>query len=245
MVALKPHPEAEKKFKPFVESVISGNRPNIHSIHLTGSVLTGDYHPKHSDINSIVVFHHMNVQHLAALAPLGKKHGRKGIAAPLIMTPDYIHQSLDVFPIEFLDIRLLHYTWIGEDVFENIQIDLSDLRRQCEGELKIRLIGLRQGYISSLGDRKMLSENFISAFSGYIPLFRGIIMLHGKQPPISNADVLSALGETSGIAIDPFKVVWKLKQERSKPSIQQLNKIFDDCYRTIEKLGNAVNALEI
>jgi hypothetical protein len=245
MVTLKPHPEAEKKFKPFVDNVIADNRQNIHSIYLTGSVLTDDYHLKHSDINSIVVFRHMNVQYLASLAPLGKRHGRKGIAAPLIMTQDYIQESLDVFPIEFLNIHLLHYTWFGEDVFENIQIELSNLRRQCERELKIRLIGLRQDYISSLGNRKMLIENFINSFSGYIPLFRGIIMLYGKQLPIGNIDVLSGVTDATGIGIDPFKAVFKLKQERTKPPIDQLNKLFDDCYGTIEKLGNAVNALDI
>jgi hypothetical protein len=245
MANIKPHPEAEKKFRPFAESMMEANRQNIHSIHLTGSVLTPDYDPKRSNINSIVVFHQMDVKHLAVLAPLGKKHGKKGIAAPLIMTPDYIHQSLDVFPIEFLNIHLLHHTWTGEDIFEPILIEPSDLRRQCERELKVRLVGLRQNYISAVGNRKTLSESFINAFSGYIPLFRGIIMLYQIEPPLTNSEVLSVMEDTTGIAIDAFKAVWKLKQERSKPTLQQLNTFFEDCYAAIENLGNAINALEV
>jgi len=243
-MGLKPHPDAKKKFKPFVESIMEGNRENIHSIYLTGSALTDNYHPKHSDINSIVVFYRLNVQYLSVLATLGKTYGKKSISAPLLMTPDYIQQSLDVFPIEFLDIHLLHYTWVGEDVFKDIRIDPSDLRRQCERELKVRLIGLRQNYISAAGDRKTLAQAFIRAFSGYLPLFRGIIKLHGKEPPLTNTEVLSVLEEVTGIGADPFKAIWKLKQERSKPPIQQLNTFFEDCYAVIEKLGNVINALE-
>jgi len=245
MTNLKPHPEAEKKFKPFVENILLFHRENIHSIHLTGSVLTPDYDPKHSDVNSVMVFSQMNISAIEDLAPLGKKYGKKSIAAPLIMTPDYIQQSLDVFPIEFLDIQLLHYTWMGEDIFKDIRINPPDLRRQCERELKVRLIGLRQNYISSTGNRKILAKAFISAFSGYIPLFRGIIMLYGKKPPLTNSEVLSVVEETTGIHADPFKAVWKLKKERSTPTLQQLNTFFEECYGIIEKLGSAINALEV
>ena len=161
------------------------------------------------------------------------------------MTPDYIQQSLDVFPIEFLEIKLLHHTCIGEDVFKDIQINPSDLRRQCERESKIRLIGLRQDYVLSAGNRKKLAEAFINAFSGYIPLFRGIITLHGQEPPIENKRALSLLEEISGIDIHPFHEIWKLKQDRSKPILQQLNTLFEDCYEIIRKLGDIINALDI
>lgn len=245
MMSLKPHPEAQKKFEPFVDSILTSHQDIIHSIHLTGSVLTTDYDPKHSDINSIVILKQMNLSSIENLAPLGKKYGKKSISAPLVMTPEYIQQSLDVFPIEFLEIKLLHHTWMGEDIFKDIQINPSDLRRQCERELKIRLIGLRQDYISSIGNRKILTDSFIGALSGYIPLFRGLILLHGKEPPLENADVLSLVAETMGVNIEPFKSIWKLKRERSKPSLQQLNTLFEDCYGIVEKLGDVINALDV
>ena len=68
------------------------------------------------------------------------------------MTPEYIRTSLDVFPVEFLNFKLIHATVFGEDIFESLEINRMDLRRQCERELKVKLVSLRQGYISSLGD---------------------------------------------------------------------------------------------
>ena len=173
-----------EKYNPFLNEVLTGYREKIHSIHITGSALTADFDPKSSDINSVIVLKTMDLLFLGYLAPLGKKYGKKKVAAPLIMTPGYITTSLDVFPMEFFNIKLLHHTIFGEDLFDDLEINRSDLRHQCERELKVKLIGLRQGYLSSMGDRKILTDNFVNTISGYIPLFRGIILLLGKQPPL-------------------------------------------------------------
>ena len=48
---------------------------NLHSVCLTGSALTTDFDPDHSDINSILVLQQMELKLLERLAPLGKKYG--------------------------------------------------------------------------------------------------------------------------------------------------------------------------
>ena len=159
-------------FKLFLNEALAEYQQPLHSVYITGSLLTADFDSKLSDINSVFVLKQMDLQFLSMLAPLGKKYGKKGIAAPLIMTPAYIKSSLDVFPIEFLNMKLLHHTVLGEDVLRDIEIKRTDLRYQCERELKVKLIGLRQAYIRSAGDPKALSENMISSIPAYIPLFR-------------------------------------------------------------------------
>ena len=59
-----------------------------------------------------------------------------GISAPLIMTPDYIQKSLDVFPVEFLNFRLIHHTLLGKDILGELEIDRGNMQRQCEREIK-------------------------------------------------------------------------------------------------------------
>jgi hypothetical protein len=160
------------------------------------------------------------------------------------MTPEYIESSLDVFPIEFLNFKLIHATAFGDDIFKNIEINRMDLRHQCERELKTKLIWLRQGYISSLGNRKILTEAFVNSISGYIPLFRGIIVLLGKEPPIKQVEVITALAEASGISTDVFAKVLREKHEKIKLSIEELNTIFEDYYAAIEKLGKIVDDIK-
>ena len=142
------------RFKPFLDKVLEQHQDLIHSVHIVGSALTQDFDHKASDINSVIVLKKMDLKFLEFLAPLGKKFGRKRIAAPLIMTPEYIDTSLDVFPIEFFNIQQLHLTIYGDDNWLDLNIKKSDLRRQCEQELKVRHIGLRQGYVSAAGDQK-------------------------------------------------------------------------------------------
>ena len=233
------------RYKPFMDNVLKPHGEKIHSIHLFGSAVTQDYDSKISDINSVVVLHKMDLKFLELLAPVGKKYGKKGVAAPLIMTPNYIHKSLDVFPIEFLNMKLFHQTVFGEDIFRDLDIEISDLRHQCERELKVKLIGLRQGYISAAGDKHILARGFIDSISGYVPLFKGIIFLLGKKVPRNNSETLSVLEAASGVSTHVFKRVLDYKRQKAKPSIDQLNTVFEDYYRAIEKLGEITDALEV
>ena len=233
-----------ERFKPFQDEILSGYKDNIHSITLTGSALTDDFVPGKSDINSVVVLMEMDLKFLELLATLGKKYQKKGIAAPLIMTPEYIVNSLDVFPIEFLNIKLLHNTIFGENLFQDLKINRSDLRLQCERELKVRLIGLRQGYISCLGNSKMLMDMFIDSFSGYIPLFKGIILLLGKEPPVTSRDVINVLEEVSGVPTSVFNKVLTQKKQKTKLMMGQLNTIFEEYYAAIERLGDITDGIK-
>jgi hypothetical protein len=238
------NPAAAERFKPFQEEILKHHNKILHSITITGSALTDDFDSETSDVNSVFALHAMDLEFLEFLAPLGKTYGKKGIASPLIMTPEYILKSLDVFPMEFLNIRLLHDTIFGEDLFKNLVIDRSDLRLQCERELKVRLIGLRQGYLSSSGNAKILTDLFVNTIAGYIPLFRGIILLLGKEPPLKNQDVLTVLSEISGIDTQVFKTVLKQKKQKTKMMLKQLNAIFKDYYIAMEKLGDITDGIK-
>ncbi len=241
----KLHPTARDRIKPFFEEVLNKYGEKIHSINVTGTAITEDYEPKQSDVNSIFILKEMDLKFLELLAPLGKKYGKYKVSAPLIMTPEYIENSLDVFPIEFMNFKLIHSTVFGEDILKDIEIKIEDIRHQCERELKSKLIWLRQGYISSQGDRKILTEGFASSITGHIPLFRGIIVLFGKEPPIRQEDVINVLFQATGVDTDVFYRVYRIKRERIKPPIEELNTIFEDYYQATERLKRLVDEFKI
>lgn len=237
-------PVAAKKIKPFIDDVLGSYYGKIHSIHVTGTAITDDFDEKISDVNSVFVLKEMDLKFLELIAPLGKKYGKQKVSAPLIMTPDYISTSLDVFPIEFFNFKLLHVTVFGEDILKEIEINRMDLRHQCERELKVKLISLRQGYISAAGDKKMLTEGFVNSITGYIPLFRGITYLLGKEPPVLQKDVISTLSQAANINTDIFDRVLKEKHKKIKLSIEDLNSIFENYYAATEQLGKIVDEIK-
>ncbi|NOY54185.1 MAG: hypothetical protein GXP58_11310 [Deltaproteobacteria bacterium] len=238
--------EAEKRFTPFLDELLGTSREKIHSVQVTGSALTEDYDPKRSDINSVVVLKEMDLKFLRVLAPLGKKYGKKGVAAPLIMTQDYIRASLDVFPVEFLNIHWVHRTLFGDNPFAEIEVKPSDLRQQCERELKVRLIGMRQNYLSASGDLKILAEGFVKAFSGYIPLFRGILFLLGQGiPPAGMAAVLAGMEDKTGQSMETFREILAARQGKKKFSMDELHLLFENCYTTVETLGRMIDEIPV
>jgi predicted nucleotidyltransferase len=234
-----------EKIRPFVKELIDRYSGNIHSVHIVGSSLTPDYDEKTSDINSVVVLKTMDLEFVKFIAPLGRKYKKKGIAAPLIMTPEYIAGSLDVFPIEFLDFTLIHQTIFGEDILKGINVNATDLRLQCEREIKSKLIGLRQGYISSLGDRKILTKNFADSLAGYMALFRGIIFLMGKNPPVSKLDVIHSLSNATSVNTDIFIKILDIRKGKIKPNKEDLKTMFEQYYTSTEKIGKCIDEHQI
>jgi hypothetical protein len=120
----------QEKISPFFHEILQDWAPRIHSIYLVGNVLSEDEVEKVSGINSVIMLRKMELAFLDVLAPLGRKYRRQGIGAPLIMDPGYLQSSLDVFPLEFLNFKLLHRTIYGEDLLAGLVIDRQDLRYQ-------------------------------------------------------------------------------------------------------------------
>lgn len=229
------------KVQSFAGEILSMYKDNIHSIHVVGSAVAPDFDEKSSDINSIFVLKSMDLKFIELIAPLGKKYRKKSISAPLIMTPLYIERSLDVFPIEFYNFKLIHETVYGEDLLRDLEFSRSDLRHQCEREIKSKLIWLRQSYLSSLGDRQLLTERFINSISGYMTLFRGIVFLMDKEPPIRKKDVITSLSEATAINTDVFMHILDMKKGILKPDKEQLTTFFEDYYGATEKLGTIID----
>ncbi|UCD34181.1 MAG: hypothetical protein JSU90_07715 [Nitrospiraceae bacterium] len=236
---------AADRIGPFMEALVRDYGERIHSLHITGTAVTKDYDENVSDINSIIVLKKMDLKFLEVLAPLGNRYGKDMVAAPLIMTPRYIEGSLDVFPIEFLNFRLIHSTVWGADILKDLVIDRKDLRQQCERELKTKLIWLRQGYLSTRGDREQLTAGFVNAISGYIPLFRSIIVLKGMEPPVRQRDVITILSQAAGVNTDVFSRVLREKHERTGLSLEDLNTIFEDYYAATEEINDIVDTITV
>lgn len=232
-----------EKIAPMLDDLLGHEAAGIHSIHIVGSAVISDYNEKLSDINSVVVLHQMDLAFIEFLAPLGRKYGKKKIAAPLVMTPVYIEDSLDAFPVEFLDFKLIHKTIYGPDLFVNLQILPSNLRLQCEREIKTKQINLRQGYISSLGKKDLLTTLLVRSFTGSMALFRAIITLLGKEPPIPRQQVIRHFKETTGVDTAVFEKILLLKSGNVKLSEQDLRSLFEQYYNTLEAVGKTINAL--
>ncbi|MFH1874070.1 MAG: hypothetical protein ABH859_02665 [Pseudomonadota bacterium] len=166
---------------------------NLESVVLYGSAASTDFSKKLSDYNTIVVLKDPAPANLAKSGKLIRKWIKKGNPVPLFFDPKHIERSLDVFPLEFLDIKDRHKVLIGHDPFENIKVDFSNLRHQCETELKGKLLYLRGFYASNYDQPKLIAETMLKSFSAFVTVFRGVLHMLGETPDRDSAKVVEGL----------------------------------------------------
>ena len=231
-------PDTSGKTAPFFRDILDAFGLEIHSLYIVGSVLTPDYHPATSDINSVILFNRLDTGTIRKLAPIGRAHARKRISPPLLMTREHIEDTMHVFPVEFLNFSLVHMTVYGKDIFRYLRIDRKDMRLQCERELKVMLVGLRQGYLSMLEDKKRLKEAFFKSIKSYIPLMRGLIYMLGKEPPVPASQVMETLSAMTGVDTGVFARVHEKKRSGSKLSSDELDSALELYYEATRRLAD-------
>lgn len=239
------NPVVATRFAPFAEEILRAYDENIHSVHIVGSAITPDFKEKSSVIHSAIILHRMDFNFIRFIASIGKKYKSRGIAAPLVMTQDYIHDSLDIFPIEFHDFRLIHKTVVGEDIFSGLTFDRNNLRLQCEREIKARLVGVRQSYIASLGDRKYLADILSQSIVGLMPVIRAVIYLLGTEPPLKRSDAVRRFQELTTIEAGVFETILAVRGKLLKPDGEELHRIFESYYAVLQNTGSFVNELQL
>lgn len=237
--------EIQKPVKDFAGRLIADMPDNLQSITLVGSSLTEDFRPGKSDINSVLVLGKRTLESLNVIANLAKPMSRKKISAPLLMTPSYIERSLDVFGIEFLDFQQTHKTIFGDDPFASLRFEKKDVRLQCERELKAMLIRLRQGYIASAANKKLVRDILISAAKQLVPLLRAMLWLKDVNRPDGAEAALNKAAVEHSINMNSLITVSKWRYEKLRLSKAEMEDIFESVYTTIDQLAVIVDRIEV
>jgi len=227
----------------FVNKLLKGQEDNVFSILVYGSAAGVNYNPGVSNINIVVIV--KNLDFSALNQSLGAvKWGRKHkIATPLFLTKDYIHSSLDVFPIEFSEIKEQHKVIFGEDIFKDLEIPLKDVRLLCEQQVKGKLLRLRQAYLDIGSNSSILKNLLISALSDLTPVFRQLIMLKGQKPIEQKEEMLKSLASIFSLDQEPFLAVYHDKNRKMMISSHLVEAHFKNFLNQLESLSRHMDSL--
>ena len=208
-----------------------------------GSATGDDYVPKHSDINSVFVFKDIEFSILKKSLNVISKGIDKKIAAPLFLTKEYINSSLDVFPIEFLDMKENHILLYGEDILSGLQIKGEHIRLFCEQQIKGKLIRIRQAYLEVGLKKKGLEALLKESLNALIPIFRNLIRLRGKQPSVSKIEIIKELCQIFGLDENVFLPIYKDSTNDERIANQEVVTFLEKYLSQIEKLSAMVDEL--
>jgi hypothetical protein len=76
-------------------------------------------------------------------------------------------------------------------------------------------------------------------------LFRAIITLVGKEPPVSRAAVVKIFGAATAMEMEIFEKLLMLKAGTVKPSEQELHDLFERYYNALESVGKIIDDLHV
>src|SRR5262249_33717493 len=114
---------------------------------------------------------------------------------PLFFTRSQLEKSIDVFPIEWLDIQERHLRIEGEDLFQTLEVPRTYLRLQCEHELRGKHIQLRQAYLLSPAKGAEMERAFRASASGSAALSGPLIRLRQDRVPADSGRVIERVAE--------------------------------------------------
>ena len=134
----------EEKLQAMVGKIKEAFGDQLKSVMLYGSKANGDIGGKCSDYNTLVDSNDASFVNQQKLAPLTADWIKAGSPPPQVFSARMFDKSNDVFPIEFLDMKAHHKVLYGDDPLQGVKVDMSNLRHQCEFELKGKLLALRQ-----------------------------------------------------------------------------------------------------
>jgi hypothetical protein len=164
----------------------------LRTVVVYGSADGADFRPERSDFNFAAVAAAVRFEHLQRVAQWYARWHPHRVSAPLLLTPPDLTRSLDVFPLEMLDIQARHRVLAGEDLFTGLVVAPDAVRLECEREAKGKLVRLRALYLEVAGSTVEVRELMLDSRKTFLHVMRGLLVLRGHRWEVREIDAVAA-----------------------------------------------------
>lgn len=216
---------------------------DLISICLYGSGARGDYMPKRSDLNFLIVLTEKGIKGLDRAFKVVAKWHKHRVATPLFMSREYITTSLDTFPLEFLNIKQDRRVVWGEDPLKKATIRKRQLRLQLEREIKGKLLLLREAYLASRGYKRNLAIVASQSLTAFLSIFEGILYLRGKKIPPQRGGLIRAMAAETGLTAAPFMHILEVKEGKARLRRKKMKDMMERYIEEVRQLAFWVDKL--
>jgi len=227
----------------FLDALKEAYGESLISVFAYGSATTADYNPKTSDINIAVVLKDVSIEILKKAAGGIRKAVRNKIVVPLFLTPEYIKRSLDSFPIEFITMKDSRCVLLGEDSLKDVEVKKEDLQRECEYQLKGKLLMVRQVYLERVLRKENLELLIKKTFKSLMPVFQGILKIKSDAPIPGKQQTLTRLAEEFNLDMSVFQEVLNDKKTDGKIGSQNAETFLNDFLLKLRQLSEIVDKM--
>lgn len=215
----------------FATRVVQLGGDHVLGLTLYGPIAGKSFDRQIHTIHSVLVLDGLGLDILRRLSGEGRRFGRHSIMAPMVMTPAFLVASRDTFPLELIEMQEQRLVLLGEDYFASLQFEPANVRLQCERELKVLSVAMRQAVVTDGIKEESLRRAALPALYGLLRVLRGLLWLRNKREPLVASALLLEVENLAGRHLPG------VRQALDAPSaIDWL--IFERLYNDIEALGH-------
>jgi predicted nucleotidyltransferase len=234
----------EDIFETFRDDIKKAFGEDLKGLILYGSGARGEYIPGRSDLNFLVILTDTGIDHLDRAFGIVSSWSKRRVAIPLFMTKSMILQSLDCYPVEFLNMQLHYVPVYGEDVLRGLAFDRSNLRLQLERELKGKLLHLRTGFLETQGKDKALARLIAVSLTAFLSLFTALLYLKGIAAPRDRRELIRETAVAAGLDGNIFEKCLDIRENTRNPRGAEALALFKSYLREVGKLCDIIDKLE-
>ncbi|MBI3604103.1 MAG: hypothetical protein HY205_06600 [Nitrospirae bacterium] len=237
-------PEVRRTLRAYTEDVTALFGPSLQAVILYGSAAGGDFLPGRSNLNLLVLLSQYDG---ASLQRYGKAHRRwskENIVVPLFLSEAELRASLELFPLEYVEMQEQHVLLAGRDPFPEFHIDQKNLLLQCEQEVRGNLMRLRQRFVEGGGKQEAVAILLPLSLTALLPCLRGLLRLLGRSVPKGAEALLKDLPSSLGCDSQVFQEVLSLKRGQISPGPFETPRLFERYMVSLQSLVQRMEQLK-
>jgi predicted nucleotidyltransferase len=235
---MRPTPPLQASIDSLGRSLAEALGNAVVSIAVYGSAASDDFSPGHSDVNLLVVLREVSFADLRLIGDLLRRAARADlrIATPLVVTPSFLRDARDSYPIELADLRDRHRVLAGEDVVAGIAVAPERLREQAEREVRGKLLKLRGLAVHRPSDAEV-EHALASAVATFEVIERALLRAGGAAPTARGVALFEEVERRQRIPMRALARLARLRAEGGAwPSGPELDELLAAVLREVEAL---------
>lgn len=233
----------EEKFSQLVSRLANAHGEELVAVILHGSVIVTGRAARPADYQLLVVTATLPASELRKAQPVARWWTQQGFHLPVYFTLNEFSASLDVFPIEFRQMKRAYRVLYGRDLLAGAEISPVNLRSQIEHELRGKMLRLRALFLPASESADDLLKLMTDSIVSFIQFLRPTLELLGEEPPLDRREVLQRAGDRLSISLEPMERVLRLRNEPVRLLELEAQDLFADYLNCLARVITAVDKI--
>lgn len=196
--------------------------------------------------NLVVILNDDSIENIVKAHGLTKGLYKSGFEPPLVISENYIMNSLDSFPLEFLNIKTDHKNLlVHRDILTGLQFEKSYIRLEMERELKSKILLIKMAILDHYGNLKILKNLIRVSVHSIEPVLKGLLFLLDQEILLNHTDLITKADEVTDFKIDSLLTAVDFTVGKIDLDKKEIPEFFEQFTSQLQSLSSYIEQMEL